>query len=251
MESKKYRFGPVVFAFVTEIPMHTADMYEKFRTDDCAAADYTVEIIPLPETSPCGVRESVRTRVQGDRILTAMNRDVIPNLSVGRLMYLMDAAGLFLQKDSFVLHASYIIRNGKALLFSAPSGTGKSTQADLWHTCRGCEIVNGDRVIISRDDGLFLANGAYVAGSSGICKNRTAPLDSIVLLEQAPQCAVKTIPVAKKLERLLCQCSFHPEDSQQYSKMMDLISDLLQTVPVFCYGCTKDAEAVEILEKYL
>lgn len=251
METKKYRFGPVVFAYTTEIPMYTSEKYEEFRTDDSAEADFTVEILPLDEDSPSGIREAVHTEIHGSRITAAMNRKVIPDLTVSRLMYLIGASNLFLQKDAFVLHASYIVWKGRALLFSAPSGTGKSTQADLWNTCRGCEIINGDRVLISRENGQFYANGAYVAGSSGICRNVTVPLGNIILLEQAPQCMVKPIPVSQKLKRLLCECSFDMHDPLQYGKIMELVLDMLNKIPVLCYGCTKEKEAVDILEKYL
>ena len=143
MEIKKYRFGPVVFAVQSEIPIHRDQKYEAFRTDDSTDADFTIEICPLPEDSPCGIREPIRSEHCGNRILAAMNRSVIPNVTIGRLMYLLNACSLFPEKDSFILHASYVVRDGKALLFSAPSGTGKSTQAEFWHTRRGCDIING------------------------------------------------------------------------------------------------------------
>ena len=46
-----------------------------------------------------------------------------------------------LQKDSFILHSAYIRHRGRAILFSAPSGTGKSTQASLWAQYAGAEII--------------------------------------------------------------------------------------------------------------
>ena len=251
MEIRTYRFGPVVFAFKTKIPICVIDKYEEFRSDNSIEPDFTVEIIPLSEDSPCGIKEPIQTEIFGNRITAAMNQSVIPYVTVGRLMYLIGAAHLFLQKDAFVLHASYIVRAGKALLFSAPSGTGKSTQANLWHNCRGCEIINGDRVIVSCENGQFYASGAYVAGSSGIYRNVTAPLGHIILIEQAKSCVVKNIPAVKKLQRLLCECSFDQHDLSQYNIMMELVSDLITKVPVFGYGCTKDPEAVEVLEKYL
>ena len=251
MAAEKYRFGPVVFAFETEIPMRTDRNMQDFRAPDTADPDFTVEVVPLPENSPCGISRPVDSCLCGNRITAAMNRKVIPNVTVSRLMYLIGAPKLFLQKDAFVLHASYIVREGKALLFSAPSGTGKSTQADLWHTCRGCDIINGDRVLISRVNGQFYANGAYVAGTSGICHNRTVPLGHIILLEQASSCAMRSISASQKLKRLLCECSYDLQDPEQYLKMIDLVSDLLERIPVFGYGCTQGPEAVGVLETYL
>ena len=80
------------------------------------------------------------------------------------------------------------------------------------------------------------------------CKNITLPLGHIVLLEQAPLCAVKEISAREKLRRLLCECSFSLQDPGQYDKMMELVPDLLNHVPVIAYGCTKGPEAVDTLE---
>ena len=180
-----------------------------------------------------------------------MNCRDIRNVSVGRLMYLIGAAELFVAHDAFILHASYVIREGKALLFSAPSGTGKSTQADFWHDCRDAEIVNGDRVIISRENGVFYANGAYIAGSSGILKNVKSPLGHVILLERGTECIVRKLSVPQKLKRLLCECSFDLQDCGQYNKMIELVSDLVNKVPTLAYGCTNNEESVEKLERYL
>ena len=46
-----------------------------------------------------------------------------------------------LQKDSFILHSAYIRHRGRAILFSAPSGTGKSTQASLWAQYAGAAFL--------------------------------------------------------------------------------------------------------------
>lgn len=67
-----------------------------------------------------------------------------------------------LQKDSFILHSAYIRHRGRAILFSAPSGTGKSTQASLWAQYAGAEIINGDRCFIAEGAGLL--DGARLAG---------------------------------------------------------------------------------------
>lgn len=68
-----------------------------------------------------------------------------------------------------VLHSSYVLPpNGKAVLFSGPSGIGKSTQAALWQRYAGADVINGDRTLIRTDD--LTANGVFYSGTSGICK---------------------------------------------------------------------------------
>lgn len=57
---------------------------------------------------------------------------------------------LLLSRQGLLLHASFIRWQDRGILFSAPSGTGKSTQADLWVRHRGAEVINGDRAALRR-----------------------------------------------------------------------------------------------------
>ena len=98
-----------------------------------------------------------------------------------------------LQKDSFILHSAYIRHRGRAILFSAPSGTGKSTQASLWAQYAGAEIINGDRALLQKVQDCWMARGWPVCGTSGICQNADARLSAVVLLRQAKKNAVRRL----------------------------------------------------------
>ena len=89
-----------------------------------------------------------------------------------------------IKNDSLILHCAYMVYQGKAILFSAPSGTGKSTQAELWKQYRGSRIVNGDRALLRKIDGVWSACGWPVCGSSDICESEDTPLYTIVMLRQ-------------------------------------------------------------------
>ena len=68
---------------------------------------------------------------------------------------MLEAAGLaalLLDAGSIVLHSSFVISGGAALIFSGASGAGKSTQAELWRSTVGASIVNGDRTLITPRD---------------------------------------------------------------------------------------------------
>ena len=58
-----------------------------------------------------------------------------------------------IRHEAFVLHCAYITHEGKAILFSAPSETGKTTQGNLWEKYRGAKTVNGDRALLQKVDG--------------------------------------------------------------------------------------------------
>ena len=101
------------------------------------------------------------------------------SIGVKTVLNAMETEHLLIENNGIVLHASYIEWNNKAILFTAPSGNGKSTQADLWASHRQAEIINGDRAVIRIIDGKIFADGIPFSGSSTYCKNRTLPLAAI------------------------------------------------------------------------
>ena len=79
---------------------------------------------------------------------------------------------LLLRHGRGVLHASYIrLPNERSILFSAPSGTGKSTQAELWRRYRNAQIINGDKAIVYLASEGVSVSSLPLCGSSGICRN--------------------------------------------------------------------------------
>ena len=73
------------------------------------------------------------------------------------------------RKDQMVLHCAYVEYRGEAILFSAPSETGKTTQAGLWEKYRGSRTVNGDRSLLGKKkaggsprDGRYAGHPRYV-----------------------------------------------------------------------------------------
>jgi len=87
----------------------------------------------------------------------------------------------------YILHCTFLDYRGQAILFSGPSGIGKSTHANLW--CRhipGTQVLNGDRALLCPlPNGDYEITGWPVCGSSGICHNERRPLEAIVFIEQA------------------------------------------------------------------
>ena len=160
------------------------------------------------------------------------------------------AEHLVVQAGGVVFHSSYIEYQGKAILFTAPSGTGKSTQADLWEKYRGAEIINGDRSVIRWDGGVF-ACGIPFAGSSAICKNRTLPLAAIVYLQQAPVTSIRKMRGAEAFRRVWEGCSVNSWDKQDMTLATETVMRVLETVPVFELACTPDESAVLALEGVL
>lgn len=150
-----------------------------------------------------------------------------------------------------VFHAAYIDRNGQAVLFTAPSGTGKSTQAALWAEHMRTEIVNGDRVLVRRCEGQWYAFGYPCCGSSKICLNRTLPLRAIVVLRQGTKNHIEKLTLAQKIRALTVAIEVYPWDVAEINRALDIAESLARDVSVICLTCRPDTEAVKLLNHYL
>ena len=158
------------------------------------------------------------------------------------------AEHLVAQNHGFVFHSSYIEVGGKAILFTAPSGTGKSTQADLWQRHRGARILNGDRSAVRFVDGQALACGIPFAGSSQICENVTLPLGAIVYLKQAPQNTIRRLRGAEAFRRVWEGVSVNTWDRDDLDRVSETVTRVLSAVPVLEFACTPDESAILTLE---
>ena len=154
---------------------------------------------------------------------------------------------VLMRQQALILHASFIKWDEKGILFSAPSGTGKSTQADLWQKYLGAEIINGDRAGIRKKDGVWRAYGLPYAGSSKIYRNESALLSAIVVLEQAEENSICPLGHTEAVVRLLPEFSLHRWDATFMNQAMDLITEIVENVPVYLLKCRPDKRAVEIL----
>lgn len=172
-------------------------------------------------------------------------------MGVTPVLNALAAEHLVLDAEGVVLHASYILHNGKAILFTAPSGTGKSTQADLWKDLRGARIINGDRAVIRMADGQAFACGIPFAGSSEYCENVTAPLAAIVYLAQVPQTTISRFTGFRAFRRVWEGCSVNTWDRVDMEKATKIVEQIIGQVPVYYLPCTPDETAVEALEGVL
>ncbi len=156
-----------------------------------------------------------------------------------------------LYRSCLTFHCSYILYLDRAILFAAPSGTGKSTQAALWEKYRGAEIINGDRALLFRQNGQWFAGGISVCGSSNICKNKTAPLVAVVLLEQGAENQVLPCTAGEKFRALLGGSAYHRWSREELEQVSTLCLKAAESVPMLRLRCCPDEDAVDTLERAL
>lgn len=163
----------------------------------------------------------------------------------------MDINHQLLLHRRVVMHSASVRTEQGVILFAAPSGVGKSTQAKLWHAHRQAEILNGDKNAVGIEQKTAMAYGLPFCGTSGICQPYQLPLRAIVLLEQAQQNETTRLQGIEAVIRVLRNCMGHQAVQEVSSMMLEQIAALLETVPVYHLACTPDIRAVQALENAL
>lgn len=158
---------------------------------------------------------------------------------------------IMVARNTLFFHSSFIGHNGRGILFSAPCGTGKSTQAALWEKHRNAEVINGDKAGVVIKDNSVQVCGIPICGTSGICKNKTLPLGAIVLLGQDKKNTVTRIGGVEAISSLLGNVYLDFLFSEERIACIDLLEKLVESVPVYRLWCTPDEEAVNVLKNAL
>ena len=187
---------------------------------------------------------------QGNRSDIQILASAIPQgLSSEVTISCMEAVHHITAAGGYLLHASWIRYRDRAILFTAPSGVGKSTQAALWEQMRGAELINGDRAaVFPTQDGVEV-RGIPFCGTSGVSKHVTLPLAAVVCLAQAPETTIRPLTGAKAFRQLWEGCCINTWNQEDMERCAQAVSDTVSQVPIFYLACTPDESAVLALEK--
>ena len=158
---------------------------------------------------------------------------------------------ILLNAGCLILHAALIRTLYGAILFSGPSGIGKSTQAELWCRHIGAELLNGDRPILRKSKGIWSAYGSPYAGSSRICVNDSCPVRVIVMLKKSDTCRLRRLNQSEAFKAVFAGLTISTWDSGDMNKACDLAIQLTSEIEVFELSCTPDIRAVKILQNEL
>lgn len=152
---------------------------------------------------------------------------------------------------SIIMHASAVIYKGKVILFTGISGTGKSTQADLWKQFTGADVLNYDQVLIFLEGNSIEVCGTPWAGKENIYLSGTYPLEAIVLIEKTEENRVTELSKGEAFSRVYLNNYLYPLNEKIEDMYCDLISCLISSVPVYELRCTVSCESVYTLYKIL
>ena len=153
--------------------------------------------------------------------------------------------------NGIVIHGSAIEWQKQAIIFTAPAGTGKTTQANLWKKYMGARVLNGDRPAIRIINNQPTVYGTPWSGSSKEYINKKAPLMALVLLEQAPVNSIKRLNIFETLNRIMPRFFLPYNDKHLMELAAKTIEAIIKTTPVYLLKCTPDKHAVDILSNVL
>lgn len=150
-----------------------------------------------------------------------------------------------LYRQTLLMHAAVVGRQGKGYLFLGHSGTGKSTHARLWQQAfNDAWLLNDDNPVVRlQEDGTVLVYGSPWSGKTPCYINRQLPVGAIVQLARAPHNAIRPMRLAHAYAYMLSSVSglkFMPE---MMDALYDTIARVIQTVPTYYLECLPDTAA--------
>lgn len=171
--------------------------------------------------------------------------------STKHLLELLVMEDLFLKNNSIVLHSANILFENKSILFTAPSGTGKSTQANLWNEVLKAKIINGDRTLIKKIDNKYFAMGIPFCGSSNICENERHPIGTIVVLRQGNENYIRKLSKIEAYKKIISEVTVNIWDKNSVLKVSDIVEDIINNIEIIELTCLPNVDAVILLRDYL
>ena len=199
--------------------------------------DYQIDAPQAPDIviHPCRFRK--------DRYSATISEEMLTYLESGKQF-----AVELIRYHGFYLHASAVEMNGRAYLFSGPSGTGKTTHANLWKQLYGTEaqIINDDKPALRRVDGQWYAYGTPWCGKDGINQNKKVPIGGICFLKQSDQNRIRRLSNQEALTCVLWQTVRRFSNTEKLDLLLDSIDKLIREIPVFLLENRPD-EAAAIL----
>lgn len=220
----------------------TREYFKKYLTED--APVFSLEVFPEDR-----IREQQLLNAEADQ--SGLRRRVFPEPFLERTVIMRKIAEYLLNQGILLLHGSTVAVDGKAYLFTAGCGVGKSTHTRLWRQ------VFGDRALMVNDDKTFLefrpegvlAYGSPWSGKHGLDTNICVPLAGICMLERGKENRIRRAAPDDVLPLLLDQ-AYLPADAQRNTRDA-LTEKLASAVPLWHLACTPTPAAAQLAHEVM
>ena len=156
------------------------------------------------------------------------------------------ALGLMSMSSKMALvHSSTIVHQNRAVMFLGESGTGKSTHTRLWlKSIPDAHLLNDDSPVLAVENGEAVVYGSPWSGKTHCYHQLRFPLAGVVRLSQAPYNSIHRLSIVESFSAIHPSCPPALAQDERYQDMIvDLLSDVLSTVPIFHLECLPDEDA--------
>lgn len=215
----------------------------------CKIADLFVEISEAGGIAPRCVNYMADNKVEPD---IKIDKELYKperwkGLSYEQAVY-MESGLIFYAKllkfGGMMLHSSAVELDGKAYLFSGPSGMGKSTHARLWQQVfPEARVFNDDKPALRKLDGIWYAYGTPWCGKDGININLKVPLAGICFLRRGEENKLRRLSSLEAASAIISQTLRRFESDKGLALMTETVDSLTRDIPVFELYCRPDTEA--------
>lgn len=196
--------------------------------------------------------------LKGDADLTVTITDSLldelskkhPLLSREELAYLASGTAFYRKAAAFdcvLVHSSSIVYKDKAYIFTADSGTGKSTHTGLWKKVFGDEvtILNDDKPVLRKEDGVWYAYGTPWSGKTDLNVNMKAAVGGIVFLKRGEKNSIRRLDTKiDEVAPLFIKQISKPSNINNLEKILINADEVLTTLPLYEMFCNISEDAV-------
>lgn len=149
--------------------------------------------------------------------------------------------------DTLLFHGSVVSVDGEGYLFTAKSGTGKSTHTRLWRELflERAIMINDDKPLLRIREEDVLVYGSPWDGKHRLSANMAVPLKAICILERNEKNHIESI-AKKQAYPMLVQQTYRSQNPLILGKTMELIDKMADRVPLYKLGCNQDIEAAKV-----
>ncbi len=146
-----------------------------------------------------------------------------------------------------LMHGAVIEYEDKAYMFTAPSGTGKTTHIKLWKRLYGdkVHVINGDKPLMRFIDGEYMVYGTPWCGKEHYNRNVKAPLRGIVLVSRGEENSIEQIS-PDKFNAFLLKQVYMPKSREGVLKSLDFADRLFSAVPLYSLKCNMSLDAARV-----
>lgn len=155
--------------------------------------------------------------------------------SAERLLIQRKIAEALLEFDTLLMHGAVIAVNNNAYMFTARSGTGKTTQIKKWlANIEGSIVVNGDKPFVILNEHGAYACGTPWCGKENMGNNLIVPLRSIILMKRSNENRIEKVSIKTMFPTLLEQ-TYQPKDTDLQRKTLALLTQLNKNVDFYTF----------------